>query len=125
VKPPLLTSWDLRRFVAYEVFAVVVVLALPGYWVFVGWACGLLVLFGWARLYLRSHPQTPPPSVAPLWLTTIAYGAGIVVPALALGLVDVGNPQGWILIAIGFAMLADHAAERWWDYRTAKPTSPA
>jgi hypothetical protein len=118
-----LTGWDLRRFVVYEALSVGVVLALPGDWVFLGWACGLLVLFGWARLYVRSHPQTPPPSGAPLWLTIVAYGAGIVIPALALGFVDVGNPQGWILIAVGFAMLADHASERWWAYRTAETAS--
>jgi hypothetical protein len=122
---PLLTSWDLRRFVAYEVLTIAVVVALPSYWMFVGWACGLLVLFGWARPYLRSHPQTPPPSGAPLWLSVVAYGGGIVIPGLALGLADIGNPQGWILIALGFAMLADHAAERWWGYRTAEPTSSA
>jgi hypothetical protein len=38
-------------------------------------------------------------------------------------LVLVAVPMGWILIALGFAMLADHAAERWWAYRTADATS--
>jgi hypothetical protein len=94
VRPPLLTGWDFRRFVAYEVLAIVVVVALPGYWVFLGWACGLVVLFGWARLYLPSHPPTPPPSGAPLWLTIVAFGGGIVVPGLLLGLADFGDRLG-------------------------------
>lgn len=119
-----MTSWDLRRFVAYEVLSVVVVLALPGDWVYVGWFCGLLVLFVVARLYLRTHPQTPPPSYqAPWWLTGVAFAGGLAVGLVLLRLAVPGDSFRWILVALGFASLADHATERWWDDRTVEPTS--
>jgi hypothetical protein len=105
------------------VLSVVVVLALPGDWVYVGWLCGLLVLFVVARVYLRAHPQTPPSYRAPWWLTSGAFMGGLWLPLLVLGIAAPGDWFRWMILALGFAQLANVAAERWWDSRTAAPIS--
>ena len=113
----LLTSWDLKRFAAYEALSITVVLLVPGYWAYLPWLAGMALLYALARRHLRLHPETPPPRTSPGWLTLLVIVGVLVMATLPARWAGISRDPGWLMVALGFAFLAEHTVDRWWAFR--------